>query len=247
MQSKTNELIDEERCKENIERMLHYSQTKVIVPLVTFGLLREMFDTGKRVFTDDEVRRSYEDAVRFMIDYLGHMLHIGGKYYDAYPSRNLPRYGVVKTAGKNCYELLPPYTNCAGLLIKWIPERVKSHIDGRLGIIPLLGDSSSRLQVAEDANRFIQTLQTQMNKNPSNFEIISFALIKVHLEKFACKVYRDTRTSSHDGGVDISTTFGVVYQIKKLKVLNKVTAENIYAELKANFDNQIAFCQAPRP
>ncbi len=72
--------------------------------------------------------------------------------------------------------------------------------------------------------------------NPTNFEVISFAVIKVHLEKFACRVYRDTQTSAHDSGVDLSTNFGVVYQIKKLKVQNMQAAEKIYSELKSNFD-----------
>ncbi|MBI1766673.1 MAG: HaeII family restriction endonuclease [Acidobacteria bacterium] len=58
------------------------------------------------------------------------------------------------------------------------------------------------------------------------------------MEKFACKIYRDTRTSAHDSGVDLSTNFGVVYQIKKLKVYNQTTADNIYAELKLNFDSE---------
>jgi hypothetical protein len=60
----------------------------------------------------------------------------------------------------------------------------------------------------------------------------------VHLEKFACKIYCDTRTSAYDKGVDLSTNFGVVYQIKKLKVYNQATADHIYAELKVNFDNE---------
>ena len=60
----------------------------------------------------------------------------------------------------------------------------------------------------------------------------------MHLEKFACKIYRDTRTSSHDAGVDLSTNFGVVYQIKKLRVSNMSAAKNIYAELKSNFDKE---------
>jgi hypothetical protein len=227
-----------EQSKANIERMLHYSQTKVIFPVITLGLLKELHESGKSVFADAEIRRSYEDAVRYMINYLGHTLHIGGKYYDAYPSRNLPRYGVVKSVAKNLYEILAPYTTCTDELISWIPERIKRHISERLGIIPNLGNTVCRLQIAEDSSRFVHMLQEQMNKNPSNFEIISFALIKVHLEKFACKVYRDTRTSAHDNGVDISTTFGVVYQIKKLKIHSKATADNIYAELKLNFDNQ---------
>lgn len=63
-------------------------------------------------------------------------------------------------------------------------------------------------------------------------------MIKVHLEKFSCRLYRDTRTSANDSGVDISTNFGVVYQIKKLKIYNQAVANDIYAELKGNFDRE---------
>ena len=63
-------------------------------------------------------------------------------------------------------------------------------------------------------------------------------MIKVHLEKFACKIYRDTRTSAHDKGVDITTNFGVVYQIKKLKIYSKNAADSLYAELRVNFDSE---------
>ena len=77
-----------------------------------------------------------------------------------------------------------------------------------------------------------------IDRSGTNFEIFSFAVIKAHLEKFACKVYRDTRTSAHDKGVDLSTNFGVVYQVKKLRVYNKSMADNIYAELKVNFDSE---------
>jgi len=69
-------------------------------------------------------------------------------------------------------------------------------------------------------------------------EIQAVAVIKVHLEKFACKIYRDTRTASHDGGVDLATNFGVVYQIKKLKILTESAAKSIYSELKMNFDSE---------
>src|SRR5256714_4522090 len=78
----------------------------------------------------------------------------------------------------------------------------------------------------------------QMNLNATSFEIVSFALIKIHLEKFACKIYRDTRTSAHDKGVDLSTNFGVVYQVKKLRIYSESEAARVYAELKLNFDNQ---------
>jgi hypothetical protein len=68
--------------------------------------------------------------------------------------------------------------------------------------------------------------------------MFSFALIKVHLEKFACKIYRDTRTAAHDIGVDLSTNFGVVYQIKRLRIFTESEANQVYAELKVNFDNE---------
>ena len=78
----------------------------------------------------------------------------------------------------------------------------------------------------------------ELSLQNNNFEVFSFAIIKVHLEKFACKIYRDTKTSSHDKGTDLSTNFGVVYQIKKLKIDTIGTAKTIYAELKTNFDNE---------
>ena len=76
-----------------------------------------------------------------------------------------------------------------------------------------------------------------ININPINFEIFLFGILKVHLEKFACKIYRDTRTSAHDKGVDLSTNFGVIYQIKKLRLINENAAKNIYDELHLNFSS----------
>ena len=173
-----------------------------------------------------------------MVDYLNHDLHIGGRYYDAYPSRNLPKYGVLKVTGNKQYELLPPYRTSAEMLISWIPERIKQHVNERLGLIPNFGDQSYRAKLSTNKPQFISAIKEHANKNPTNFEIFSFAVIKVHLEKFACKVYRDTRTSAHDKGVDISTNFGVVYQIKKLKIYNKKLADSIYADLRVNFDSE---------
>jgi hypothetical protein len=63
-------------------------------------------------------------------------------------------------------------------------------------------------------------------------------VIKIHLEKFACKIYRDTRTAAHDKGVDLSTNFGVVYQVKKLRIYTESEADRVCAELKLNFDTE---------
>ena len=225
-------------CKSEINRMLRLSQTKVIFPLITLGLLEEYHSSGQTEFADSEIRKLYHQAIRFMADFLGHNLHIGGKYYDAYPSRNLPRYGVLQTVGPNRYALQPAYASCAESLLPWIPERIKAHIAEKIGLIPQLGERAFRAELSAELAPFLEVVASHLGKNPTNFEIFSFAVIRVHLEKFACKVYRDTRTSAHDGGVDLSTNFGVVYQIKQLQVLTKANADTLYAELKANFDTQ---------
>ncbi|MBI4660976.1 MAG: HaeII family restriction endonuclease [Verrucomicrobia bacterium] len=224
-------------CQSEIDRMLKYSQTKVIMPVVTLGLLRMFKETGKRVFSDTEIKRTYEAAVKMLKEFLGHDVHLGAKYYDAYGLR-MSRYSVLKSVGHLRYELLVPYTTFAESLCLWIPPRIKRHIEERLGVVPLLGNASTRMSYAEDRSRFLDLIRGQIVRTPANFEIFSFAVIKVHLERFACKIYRDTRTSAHDKGVDLSTNFGVVYQVKKLNIHTESEAKRILAELKGNFDSQ---------
>jgi len=217
--------------------MLKNSQTKVLVPVITLGLVREYAASKKTIFTDSEIRKTYEAAVHQLKEFLGHDVHIGAKYYDAYGSR-MSRYGVLEQIGHLKYRLLPPYTTEAKALNNWIPERIKQHIDTRLGVVPLLHEPTARAALAEQRQRFLDLISEQISKTPANFEIFSFAVIKVHLEKFACKIYRDTRTAAHDHGVDLSTNFGVVYQIKKLRIHTESEADKVYAELKLNFDKE---------
>ncbi len=217
--------------------MLKNSQTKVLAAVITLGLIREYDASQKTIFTDSEVRKAYHAAIHQMKEFLGHDVHIGAKYYDAYGSR-MSRYGVLEQVGHLEYRLLSPYTNQAKELSIWIPERIKQHIDLRLGIVPTLYDPAARAALAEQRERFVGLISTQISKTAANFEIFSFAVIKVHLEKFACKIYRDTRTAAHDHGVDLSTNFGVVYQIKKLRIHTESEADKVYAELKLNFDKE---------
>ena len=227
----------QDACKAEIERMLKNSQTKVIAPVLTLGLLREYSASKKTVISDSEIKKAYEAAVKQMKDFLGHDMHIGAKYYDAYGSR-MSRYGVLESAGHLKYRLLSPYTDQADVLCDWIPERIKQHIDDRLGVVPLLHEPSARASLAESRERFFDSISKQIGRTPANFEIFTFAVIKVHLEKFACKIYRDTRTSAHDKGVDLSTNFGVVYQVKQLRIRTASEAQRLYAELKVNFDKE---------
>lgn len=217
--------------------MLKKSQTKVIFPIITYGVLKEYLDSGKITFIDSEVKNAYHSAVMFIQTYVGHKLHTGGKYYDAYPIRNLPRYGVLTVKGKS-FEIADLFKKDAKNLVEWLPSVIKQHIDLKIGAIPSLGSDNERLNIAIDKNRFQDFIEENITINPSNFEVFSFSILRTHLEKFACKIYRDTRTSSHDKGVDLSTNFGVVYQIKKLQLFSLKNAEEVFSEIKLNFDSE---------
>lgn len=217
--------------------MLKLSQTKVIMPALAFGVLRFFVKNKQADFTDTEIKHAYQDAVRFLKKHIGHELHIGAKYEDAYGMR-MSRYGFLSSLGHLKYRLNPVFGEHAGALCDWIPGCIKKHINARIGIIPSLSEAATRLAVAEDLRSFLKLIDEQLNLNPASFEIVSFALIKIHLEQFACRIYRDTRTASHDHGVDLATNFGVVYQVKKLRVYSRSDADRLYSELKQNFDRE---------
>jgi hypothetical protein len=222
-------------CKAEVERMLKNSQTKVIMPALGLGVLRQFLATRMTIFTDAQLRAAYHSAVHSLKEHLGHDVHFGAKYEDAYGMR-MSRYGMLKSVGHLRYELAKPFRAHATELAAWLPDRIKQHIDARVGIIPQLADANTRLKLARNRAAFVKLINEQIDGNPTTFEIVSFAVIKVHLERFACKIYRDTRTSAHDRGVDLATNFGVVYQVKKLRIHSRAEADKLYAELKLNFD-----------
>jgi len=61
--------------------------------------------------------------------------------------------------------------------------------------LPLLRHATERVNLAQSRDKFLKLICEQIGRNAANFEIFTFAIIKVHLEKFACRIYRDTRTS----------------------------------------------------
>src|SRR5205814_6215288 len=114
-------------CKAEVERMLKNSQTKVIMPALALGVLRQYSANRKRVFSDSEIRFSYESAVRSLKEHLGHDVHIGAKYEDAYGMR-MSRYGFFSSVGHLKYELDAIYAQHADKLCRWIPDRIKQHM-----------------------------------------------------------------------------------------------------------------------
>lgn len=95
----------------------------------------------------------------------------------------------------------------------------------------------TRVTLSQDEVRFLGVIDKNLRVNAANFEVFSFAILRVHLEKFACRIYRDTRTSAHDHGVDFSTNFGVVYQLKRMRILSRQDGERIMRDLESDFDS----------
>lgn len=224
-------------CQREISVMIALSKTRAIAPTLTLGLLKAYVETGNVTFSEREIQNVYAGAVRHMQNFMGHSLHIGARWEDAYSRRTLPKYQVLKPL-ESGYELLKPYIDFSESLIPWIEETIRDYIDSRLGVVPKLADKNFRAKLAADPEAFLRLLGVNIELNPANFEFICFAVLRVHLEKFACKIYRDSRAAAHDKGVDISTNFGVVYQIKKLRIVNRKICDAIVSELRANFDRQ---------
>ncbi len=74
---KTTPANTEAFCRSEIERMLKYSQTKVIMPVVAFGLLKAHAENEKLLFTDTEIHKAYDAAVKTLKTFLGHDVHMG--------------------------------------------------------------------------------------------------------------------------------------------------------------------------
>ena len=233
----TKKVTSASDCQREFSLMLKRSKTKVIAPTLTLGLLQDHQASGKVRYSEREMQAVYTRAVRNLKEFVGHSLHFGAKWEDAYSRRTLPKYHVLKIDDDG-YVLQRPFTDFSRELIPWMQTSICDYIASRLGEIPKLDDKGFRAKLAADRSAFLALLEKNIELNPANFEFICFAVLRVHLEKFACRIYRDSRAAAHDKGVDISTNFGVVYQIKKLRVVNQKTCDAIVSELQANFDRQ---------
>ena len=63
-------------CKAEIDRMLKNSQTKVIMPVIALGILRDYSETGKALFSDSQIRNAYQSSIKDLKKFLGHDVHI---------------------------------------------------------------------------------------------------------------------------------------------------------------------------
>ena len=59
-------------CLEQIQKMLDRSKTKVIFPVITYGLVKKNMKDNQYLFSDSDIKRNYEESVNFLKVYLGH-------------------------------------------------------------------------------------------------------------------------------------------------------------------------------
>lgn len=223
--------------RQTIDKMFERSQKKFIFPVMYYGLLNVYIDTGKTILTTQEVRTCYEAAVCEIVrNHLRHNLHIGGWFWDAYPSRNLPKYGILKVLGPRKFELIK-IDDATGTM-KYILLKLKQEIQQRFGNLPELASRIKRMELSQDTNCFLKFIEEVMEISGTCFELVSFAIVKTHMERFGCKVYRETRAEASDRGTDLSTDFGVVYQVKKLKLRSEKEAKNLYDALRSSFGEE---------
>ncbi len=223
------------------DEMFAGAQTKLIAPAIAYTVVRLYEELGKDTFTAIEISHRYQPAVCELVHYAGTNLHLGAKFDTAYISREdrgVGRHGILRPIGSKRYKLSTLYQEHASVLTGWIPNQIKIFLERKLGQVIKLGITSHRLELAEDQKAFLELLRerTEAKDSGTSFEIVSFAILKIYLDKFACRIYRDTRTFTHEGGTDLSTDFGAVYQIKKLKIARKHEVDMLYTEIKNNFD-----------
>lgn len=236
---KQSELPDE--ITNAFDEMFVSAQTKLIAPAIAYTVVKLYLEMRKDVFTASEISRRYRPAVCELVHQVGTNLHLGAIFDNAYISREnrgVGKHGILRPIEGKRYKLSSLYRDHASVLAEWIPNQIRVFLDHKLGQVIKLGDPNQRLLLAENQNAFMELLRdrTDAKDGGASFEIVSFAILKIYLEKFACRIYRDTRTFTHEGGTDLSTDFGAVYQIKKLKIAHKHEVDKLYSEIKTNFD-----------
>ena len=213
------------------------TKTKLIAPvLYCRHFAKAHRDRGHRIHGTGNARMYQCEVCLTVRDVLGHNLHVGGRYEDAYSSRTLPKYGVVALSRSRTYALSSDYQKQATEVLEYILAALPQYVGKKLGGVIRLQSAAERLEISGDPIGFARILDSEMQRSAAHFEIVSFAVLKVHLEKFACKVYRGSRTSAHDSGIDIATDYGAVYQIKKMHLRTMDDVQEIYSELLTNFD-----------
>jgi hypothetical protein len=236
----SEKIILDKKIEIIINKLLKNSKTKLINPIAFLGALNLLLD-NKKIFTRKDLESSYKDAVKEVVEKTNSNLNIGGKFHaDTYPDRMSRKYNAFEITNENKIKLpsfiieLPKEKKVE--LKNYVLSKIIETQRKKIGNIQLIDTDKKRIDIAINKDVFINFLNEELKNSANSFEITCFAILKVFLEKFACKLYRNSRTNARDTGIDISTDYGVVYQIKKFKIKTKREIDDILKEVQINFD-----------
>jgi len=185
---------------------------------------------------------------------------VGAQFNDTYISRLSSRHRFLRQVDQKTFAVQNDYAENAKVLMDYLVSRIRDYLNLKLGNLVLLravlnGDSEienranyenclEEILQDKSSKRLRQFLEVGFDKNAKGFfamsygfEICMFSILKVFLAKFGCKLYRDSRTYAADKGGDISTNFGVVYQIKNYYLTDENRFAQLLDELVMNFSD----------
>jgi len=253
---------DVSKLKDEIEGIVHHSTTKMILPLLLLFYLENVEKTKNAEVDNTVVKEGYEKTVcNYIKNHLYHNFNIGGAFNDTYIGRLSSRHHFLRQISQKKYAVQHDYFTNAKELIDFTRMKIKEHLDSKLGNLITLsklleGDYSDTKGMEEQkrvldealrdnsSRRFRELLETGFDRSSDGlltmsygFEICMFSILKVFLAKFGCRLYRDSKTYAADKGGDISTNFGVVYQIKNYCLTNEEKFTELVDELFLNFSD----------
>lgn len=239
IKSEINKMVEDRRA------------TKLINPALTLFYLREFERTGNRVVDFSMVKQGYEEVVCDLIrNRLHHNFNIGGQFNDTYLQRLASRHHVLEHVRGNNFALTEDFVSNYKFLTTYVIDRIQEHLHSKLGNLARLYrvvNSNAQDEMTEILEDSTSTKLRQFLKDgfegtsqgfldiAYGFEICMFAILKVLLAKFGCKIYRDSKTYSSDKGTDFSTNFGIVYQVKKKCITNEKAFDDLVSDLLLSF------------
>jgi len=238
--------------RSEIDKMIEDRRaTRLINPVLTVFYLREFRRTGNRIVNFNLVKPGYEDTICDLIrNQLHHNFNIGGQFNDSYLQRLASRHRVLEHIKGKDFAITPELAQNHEHLIPYIIRKIDDHLKSKLSNLVRLEEvirNNARdelREILEDttSRKVREFLQTGFDPGSPGFlgvaygfEISMFAILKVLLAKFGCKIYRDSKTYSSDKGTDLGTNFGVVYQVKKKCIASEDTFNALVSELLFNF------------
>ena len=230
----------DKKVQKIIDKLIQYSKTKLINPIAFLGSINLLLK-DKKIFSRQELEDAYISAVKEVKKITRSNLNIGGRFHaNTYPDRMASKYGAFVILSENKIQLPSFIVNLSKKNQKrakrLVLEKIVKAQREKIGSIQLIDTDKKRVGLARDKDKFILFLAKELKRSANSFEITCFAILKIFLEKFACKLYRSSRTNARDTGIDISTDYGVVYQVKKFRIKKKKEVEKILKEVQINFD-----------